>query len=73
MLSYLIDEVKSAGNVVQVTGRGDGHGVGMSQWGAQKMADIGGKTYEKILKFYYSGISIVKIYDPIAHVISPFP
>lgn len=73
MLSYLVDEVKSDTDVVRVTGRGDGHGVGMSQWGAQKMADIGGKTYDEILKFYYKDISIVKVYNPIANIISPFP
>lgn len=35
-------------------GKGWGHGVGMSQWGAKTMADKG-FTYEEILKFYYKG------------------
>lgn len=34
-------------------GRGWGHGVGMSQWGAYHMAQIG-YTYKEILSFYYS-------------------
>ena len=39
------------------TGKGYGHGVGMSQWGAQGMA-LGGKSAEEILKHYYLGIEI---------------
>lgn len=37
--------------------KGYGHGVGMSQWGANAMAKEG-KSYEEILKHYYTGISI---------------
>jgi stage II sporulation protein D len=33
-------------------GRGFGHGVGMSQWGAKEMADLA-YHYDEILKFYY--------------------
>ena len=40
-----------------VFGRGAGHGVGMSQWGAKYMASKGQKA-EKILKHYYMGIQI---------------
>ena len=38
-------------------GKGYGHGVGMSQWGARRMAQSG-RTYQDILKFYYKGIKI---------------
>jgi stage II sporulation protein D len=41
-------------------GKGYGHGVGMSQWGAQGMA-IGGKSAEEILKHYYLGIEITSL------------
>lgn len=41
ILSYLVDEVNTETNIVRVKGRGDGHGVGMSQWGAKYMADAG--------------------------------
>jgi stage II sporulation protein D len=41
-------------------GRGFGHGVGMSQWGAQGMA-LGGANYEQILKHYYRGIALTNI------------
>jgi stage II sporulation protein D len=39
------------------TGRGYGHGVGMSQWGAQGMA-LAGKSAEEILTYYYPGIEL---------------
>lgn len=39
------------------TTRGSGHGVGMSQYGAQGMAKEG-YTYKEILKHYYQGIEI---------------
>jgi len=38
-------------------GRGWGHGLGMSQWGAKKMAEMG-YTYEDILKHYYTGTTL---------------
>lgn len=41
-------------------GKGWGHGVGMSQWGAKSMADKG-FTYEEILKFYYKGTVLENI------------
>ena len=41
-------------------GRGFGHGVGMSQWGAQGMA-LSGAIYEQILKHYYQGIELTNI------------
>ncbi len=40
-----------------VSGSGWGHNVGMSQWGAYCMAQRG-YTYDQILKFYYTGVSL---------------
>lgn len=40
-----------------LTGRGFGHGLGMSQWGAQGMA-LAGQTYDEILTHYYTGIEL---------------
>ena len=40
-----------------VYGTGWGHNVGMSQWGAYCMAKRG-YTYDQILKFYYTGITL---------------
>ena len=45
---------------VTITTKGYGHGVGMSQYGANEMAKEG-YTYEEILKYYYKDIDIVKI------------
>lgn len=45
------------GSNVHITTKGYGHGVGMSQYGANGMA-IDGYTYDKILKHYYQGIEI---------------
>ena len=42
-------------------GRGWGHGVGMCQVGAYGMA-LDGATYEEILKKYYAGIELRKMY-----------
>lgn len=42
---------------VTFTGKGYGHGVGMSQWGAQGMA-AQGKNYREILLYYYQGVQI---------------
>ena len=42
------------------TTRGYGHGVGMSQYGANGMAK-NGYSYEAILKHYYQGVSIKKL------------
>lgn len=47
-------------NQININCKGFGHGVGMSQWGANVMAGEG-KTCEEILKHYYSGISIERI------------
>lgn len=40
--------------------KGYGHGVGMSQWGCKFLAEDG-KTYTDILKYYYTGVDIVKM------------
>ncbi len=42
-------------------GQGFGHGVGLSQWGAQGMARAG-RSYQEILTHYYPGTTIAKIY-----------
>src|SRR5262249_9470289 len=42
-------------------GRGWGHGVGMCQVGAYGMA-LDGATYDQILKKYYKGIELKKVY-----------
>lgn len=48
-------EYDAASNAYNVVGGGYGHNCGMSQRGAQAMAEIYGKTYEDIISFYYTG------------------
>ncbi|UCD32875.1 MAG: SpoIID/LytB domain-containing protein [Desulfobacterales bacterium] len=45
---------------ILIRGNGYGHGVGMSQWGANRMAQAGFK-YQDILKHYYRGVRIVSL------------
>jgi len=61
---FVIDrEYDDAGRVTEFTfvGRGWGHGVGMCQVGAYGLAKQGW-TSEQILKAYYSGIEITRMY-----------
>lgn len=44
-------------NNIEITTKGYGHGVGMSQYGANNMAKQG-YTYKEILKYYYKDIKI---------------
>lgn len=53
-------EIKENNGVVKISTKGYGHGVGMSQYGAQGMAKEG-YSYDEILKYYYTGIEIKKI------------
>ena len=47
-------------NNIEITTKGYGHGVGMSQYGANNMAKLG-FTYDEILKYYYQDIKIDSI------------
>jgi stage II sporulation protein D len=53
-------------NVV-VRGRGWGHGVGMSQWGARGLAERG-KTHDEILEHYYTGVTVKRVAAPQATI-----
>lgn len=50
-------DITTRGRNVHVLGRGWGHGVGMSQWGAEGMARRG-FSYADILSHYYTGVTI---------------
>lgn len=52
-------ELTQENGSVRMDVRGYGHGVGMSQYGANYMAEQG-KNYEEILKTYYTGVEIEK-------------
>lgn len=45
---------------IKITTRGSGHGVGMSQYGANGMAKEGA-SYQEILKYFYQNVEISKI------------
>jgi stage II sporulation protein D len=50
------------GDTMKFTVTGNGHGVGLSQYGADGMAQKGSK-YDEIVKHYYRGVEITKIED----------
>jgi len=53
--------IDNLGSQFLIRGAGFGHGVGMCQFGSASMASRG-KDYREILKFYYPGTKIEKIY-----------
>ena len=53
-------DIKKNNNNVIIHTKGYGHGVGMSQYGAQAMA-LNGKKYDEIIKYYFNGVEISKI------------
>ena len=53
-------EIKEEDNNIIITSKGFGHGVGMSQYGAEQMA-LQGYKYDEILKYYYQGTEFKKI------------
>ena len=58
-----VEEVGTSGGgegatAYRIDGSGRGHNIGMSQWGAYSMAKYYDKTYDEILKFYFTGITI---------------
>lgn len=60
---FIIEEKKDEnGNVKEVTlhGGGNGHGVGMSQYGAKGMAERG-YTYDKILEHYFHNAKVYQV------------
>jgi stage II sporulation protein D len=55
-------DARRSGNRYVFDGRGFGHGVGLSQWGAHEMAKRG-KSYRDILTFYYTDVRIEQLGD----------
>lgn len=52
--------IEKQNNSVIINTKGFGHGVGMSQYGANALAKQN-KTYDEILKYYYQGTNIQKL------------
>src|ERR1700746_814277 len=57
----VLPAVASAGTVFLLDGRGWGHGVGMSQWGAEGYARHG-SGYKQILAHYYRDTTLVVVH-----------
>ena len=57
--SYNFDvSYDTASDSFTITRHGNGHNVGMSQWGAYSMAQYYGKNYRQILGFYFQGADL---------------
>ena len=54
---YKIAYADNANNFI-IVGKGWGHGVGMSQWGAYDLGILG-KTAEEILHAYFTDVEII--------------
>lgn len=52
--------IEQNGNIITIQTKGYGHGVGMSQYGAQAMA-LKGYNYQEIIKYYYQNVEILKM------------
>lgn len=61
MRSTLLDVVRVADGNVFIAGRGYGHGVGMSQWGAYALAQDG-MSGEDIAAYYFKGLSVATLW-----------
>ena len=59
MRSTLLTDIRIDKDTITLSGRGYGHGVGLSQWGAYAMAQAG-KSAEEISLHYYNGLRLVK-------------
>lgn len=62
MRSCLLESLRVEDGRVKMSGKGYGHGVGMSQWGAYAMAKAG-KTAEEIVMHYFQGVSIDRAWE----------
>ena len=59
--STLIDRIEVEDGKVTFAGRGFGHGVGLSQWGAYQLAEDG-KSAREIIATYFPGVEIVELW-----------
>ncbi len=62
LMSMLLDDVAVNERGVRFQGRGYGHGVGMSQWGAYHMANMG-ESAENIVMHYYPNTTVTKRWE----------
>ncbi|MED3968908.1 Ig-like domain-containing protein [Priestia megaterium] len=60
--SKYVTDINDDGTSIVIKGKGFGHGIGMSQFGADAMA-TGDKNYQEILAFYYPTTLLTSAYD----------
>ena len=60
-LKSTLFDAKLTKDAVTFTGYGSGHGLGISQWGAKRLAETG-KSYADILHHYYTGTKLQQLY-----------
>lgn len=60
-LKSTLFDAKLTKDAVTFTGYGSGHGLGISQWGAERMA-ARGASYAEILHHYYTGTKLQQLY-----------
>lgn len=61
MRSTLLSSLKAEKGTVTMAGKGYGHGVGMSQWGAYGMAQSG-KSAMEIVKHFFQNVTVEKLW-----------
>lgn len=52
--------IQKSNGMFQISGRGFGHGVGLSQWGAHNLA-LSGANYQQMLYHYYQNASLAQL------------
>ncbi|NMB12328.1 MAG: SpoIID/LytB domain-containing protein [Firmicutes bacterium] len=62
MKSTWLSQFQIQGNNLTMTGKGFGHGVGLSQWDAHMLAKEG-KQPQEIVRFFFKNIDIKKLWD----------
>ena len=62
MKSNMLEDIRIENQKLIVKGKGYGHGVGMSQWGAKAMA-MKGEDAEDIIRYFFKDITIEQWYD----------
>lgn len=60
--------LRPADSTVVLSGRGYGHGLGMSQWGAYGAAKVGKLSWQSILAYSYPGTTLVNFGNPTIRV-----
>ena len=61
MRSTLLTDIVCDETGVTFSGKGFGHGVGMSQWGACELADRG-KSAQEIVEYYFQSVKIADLW-----------